>query len=262
MARLDLARTRRYEAGLLTRFDHVVITSERDKAALEALADHYLPGQVSLAPVTVVGNGVDLAYFGPSAGERDERTIVFSGKMSYHANISAVDYFCRDVLPLIWERDPRVRFEIVGKDPPEGIRQLAGDSRIHVTGYVDDLRPYLARATVAVCPVRYAVGVQSKVLEAMAMGTPTVSTPEGCAALAVSPGSEILVGEGDRGMADAILRVLSDPVLAGQLSSRGREYVKKHHSWTTSARKLIEVYQEARAHKEPDRSALRGGTDR
>jgi len=245
MALIDLGRTRRYEAWLLTQYDQVIVTSSRDKGALERLAARYLPAEARPAPITVVTNGVDLTYFRPwtDAGPRDGRTVVFTGKMSYHANVAAALYFAQEVLPHIWAKDDRVRFQIVGKDPPEAVRQLASDRRIHVTGTVDDLRPYLARATVAVCPTLYAVGVQNKVLEAMAMGTPVVSTPAGCAALAAQAGQEMLVAEGAKALAEAVLQVVSDHALAERLSAAGRRYVEARHNWEAIARKLVGVYK-------------------
>jgi len=251
MTAVDLARTRRYEARLLSWYDRVVVTSQRDKEALEELARRYLPAGMQPAPVVVVTNGVDLDYFRPSEprfleGKRvSPPTVVFTGKMSYHANVAAVLYFVREVLPRIWVRAPEVRFQIVGKDPPDVVRQLAADGRVHVTGTVDDLRPYLAQAAVAVCPALYAVGVQNKVLEAMAMGTPVVSTPAGCAALAAEDGRDLLVAEGEEGLAVAALRVLSDPGMAARLSVAGRRYVEDHHDWEVEARRLVAVYEEA-----------------
>ena len=172
-------------------------------------------------------------------------TVVFTGKMSYHANVAAVLYFAREVLPYIWASAPDVRFQIVGKDPPEAVRQLAADERIQVTGTVDDLRPYLAQATVAVCPALYAVGVQNKVLEAMAMGAPVVSTHAGCAALAAEEGREILAADGEEGLAAAVLQILSDSALAERVAAAGRRYVETHHSWEAGARRLVEVYERA-----------------
>jgi glycosyltransferase involved in cell wall biosynthesis len=253
MTAVDLARTRRYEARLLMLYDRVVVTSRRDKEALEGLACHYLPAQARVAPITVVTNGVDLEYFRPPGPRSFGRnpvsppTVVLTGKMSYHANIAAALYFAREVLPRIWMKNSSVRFQIVGKDPPEALRRLATDGRIQVTGTVDDLRPYLAQATVAVCPALYAVGVQNKVLEAMAMGTPVVSTPAGCAALAAEEGREILTAEGEEALAAAVLQVLSDSALAGRLAVAGRQYVETHHSWEAEARRLVEVYEEARS---------------
>jgi len=252
MTAVDLARTRRYEAWLLTQYHHVVVTSQRDKDALEALARRY-PRKAGMrrAPITVVTNGVDLEYFHPPPPQSPPRaggslppTVVFTGKMSYHANIAAALYFAQEVLPRIWAQSPNVRFQIVGKDPPETVRQLAADARVQVTGTVDDMRPYLARATVAVCPALYAVGVQNKVLEAMAMGTPVVSTPAGCAALAAGQGQDILVAEGAEELARAVLQVLSTPRLAERLAVGGRRYVESHHSWRAKAQRLIGIYAE------------------
>jgi len=247
MATLDLARTRRYEARLLTQFHRIVITSLRDKQGLEELAHRHLPAGAMTAPITVVTNGVDLEHFRPQPDmeRRNGRTVVFTGKMSYHANVAGALYFAREVLPLIWAQDPKVCFQIVGKDPPAAVRQLGEDGRIQVTGTVDDLRPYLARAAVAVCPAMYAVGVQNKVLEAMAMGTPVVSTSVGCAALAARAGRDILVAEEAGELAVHVLRVLSDPVLAARLGKAGRSYVEEYHSWTAAARRLVEVYEGA-----------------
>ena len=251
MAIADLARTRSYEAHLLTQVNQVVVTSQRDKDALERLARHYLPPQAQPAPVTVVTQGVDLEYFHPPkkqtpASSTPHPTVVFTGKMSYHANVAAVLYFARKVLPHVWAQAPGVRFQIVGKDPPKTVRQLAVDGRIQVTGTVDDLRPYLAQATVAVCPALYAVGVQNKVLEAMAIGTPVVSTPAGCAGLEAEEGQDLLAAGGDEQLAAAVLRVLSDPTLAERLSAAGRRYVEAHHSWEAETRRLVEVYERAR----------------
>jgi glycosyltransferase involved in cell wall biosynthesis len=255
MTAVDLDRTRRYEAHLLTRYNQVVVTSQRDKTALERLAEEYLRPDDQPVPITVITNGVDLEYFQPPE-TRENRvfpqtlvsppTVVFTGKMSYHANVAAALYFAREVLPHIWTQDPEVRFQIVGKDPPDALRQLATDERIEVTGTVPDLRPYLAQATVAVCPALYAVGVQNKVLEAMAMGAPVVSTPAGCAALEAERG-HVLAAEGERALADAVMRVISDPALAKRLSTAGRRYVEVYHSWEAMARQLVGIYERARS---------------
>lgn len=244
LAALDLARTRRYEAHLLARYDRVVVTSRRDKEALEALARQYLPPSARPAPVTVVTNGVDLEYFRPQDGLRDGRMVVFTGKMSYHANVAGALYFAREVLPLIWAQDPEVQFWVVGKDPPEAVQRLARDPRIVVTGTVDDLRPYLARAAVAVCPIPYAVGIQNKVLEAMAMGTPVVCTRAAAEGLEARPGEGLLVADTAEEFARYVLRVLGDPALAKRLGMAGRRYVEARHDWGAIAERLGEVYRD------------------
>jgi glycosyltransferase involved in cell wall biosynthesis len=247
MTALDLARTRRYEASLLKQYDRVVITSQRDKTAMEELARRYLSPGEQTAPITVVTNGVDLEYFCPQSdgGPRDGKTVVFTGKISYHANVAAVLYFAREVLPQIWATDPKVRFQIVGKDPPKAVQQLAADGRIEVTGYVDDLRLFLARATIAVCPVRYAVGVQFKVLEAMAMAAPVVTTPQTSTALLARKGEHLLVGENAGDFAAQVLRLVNDRELAARIGAAGRRYVEEHHDWNRLGARLEQVYQQA-----------------
>ena len=247
MTAIDLERTRRYEAQLLTRYDQVVVTSRRDREALETLAHQYLPKSIQPAPVTVIANGVDLDYFRPQEGlARDEPTVVFTGKMSYHANITAALYFAQQVLPRIWTKAPEVRFQVVGKDPPEAVRRLAEDERVQVIGTVDDLRPYLAQAVVAVCPVLYAVGIQNKVLEAMAMGTPVVCTSAAFASLHAQAGKEVLVAHDPEEFAAHVLQICSNPSLAQRLATAGRRYVENHHNWENAAGRLIEVYEQAR----------------
>lgn len=243
LAALDLARTRRYEAHLLARYDRVVVTSRRDKEALESLARRYLPPSARPAPVTVVTNGVDLEYFRPQDGPRDGRMVIFTGKMSYHANVAGALYFVREVLPLIWAQDPEVQFWVVGKDPPEIVLRLARDPRIVVTGTVEDMRPYLARAAVAVCPIPYAVGIQNKVLEAMAMGTPVVCTRAAAEGLEARPGEDLLVADTAEEFARYVLRVLGDPALAKRLGITGRQYVETRHDWGTIAGQLVAVYR-------------------
>lgn len=243
LAALDLARTRRYEAHLLTRYDRVVVTSRRDKEALESLARQYLPRSARPAPVTVVTNGVDLEHFRFQPIPRDRRTVVFTGKMSYHANVAGALYFARKVLPLIWAQDPEVRFWVVGKDPPEVVLRLARDPRIVVTGTVEDLRPYLAQAAVAVCPLPYAVGVQFKILEALAMGTPVICTRAAAEGLEARPGEDLLVADNADEFARQVLQVMGDPALAERLGTAGRQYVETRHDWAIITGQLLAVYQ-------------------
>ncbi|MDY7040503.1 MAG: glycosyltransferase [Chloroflexota bacterium] len=170
MAQVELGRTRRYEDRLLAVYDSVLVTSPDDKVALERLASSAKRDR--RAPIVVLTNGVDLDYFSPLDVPRDPESLVFSGKMSYHANVAAALYLAREVMPLVWARRTMATLTLVGQNPPSVIRALTSDTRIVVTGYVPDMRPYLARAAVSVSPIRYGVGVQNKVLEAMAMSTP------------------------------------------------------------------------------------------
>ena len=243
VARLELDRTRRYEGRLISQYDKVLVTSPQDKEALLKL-DGRSHEQNQEKKIAVLSNGVDLEYFAFANGDRASETLVFSGKMSYHANVAAVSYMVREVMPLVWARRPGVKLEIVGKNPPQAICALAKDNRVHVTGFVPDLRPYLARATVSVSPMQYSVGIQNKVLEAMAMGTPVVASSQACSALKVRNGTHLLVADDPTTFAERILRLLDDVALRREMAMNGRNYVKERHDWRTIAHNLENIYAE------------------
>ena len=129
------------------------------------------PAVKSRSHITVLPNGVDLDYFCPSPEPRRPATVVISGKMSYHANVTAALHLVEGIMPLVWRERPGVKVTIVGANPPRPIRQLAQrfPGQVEVTGTVPDVRPYLRRASLAAAPVPYGAGIQNKVLEAMAL---------------------------------------------------------------------------------------------
>lgn len=241
LAQLDLARTRRYEGQFLTRFQRVLVTSPHDKEALVRLS----PGANHHQRLIVVPNGVDLDYFKPLDLSRDTATLVFSGKMSYHANVAAALDLATQVMPLVWQQLPQARLVIAGKDPTPELLALTADPRMTVTGTVPDLRPYLAQATVAISPMRYGVGIQNKVLEAMAMATPVISTPQAVSALQIQAGQEALVAETPVDMAQAVVTLLTNEQLSQRVGQAGRCYVETNHDWRVIATKLEIIYQAA-----------------
>lgn len=240
VTRFELGRTRSTEGQLLGAFDHVLVTSAIDK---QALLDT-LPDGGKSAPITVLSNGVDQEYFRVHPGiERDPDTLVFSGKMSYHANVSMVMHLFNEIMPRLWEKRPNVRLVVVGKDPPASIRKLADPSRVVVTGTVDDIRPYLWKATAAVVPLVYGAGVQNKILEAMATATPVITNSKALASLEVTPGKELLVADGADEFAASALRLIEDRTLQKDIGQAGLQYVKANHSWKEGARKMVEIYR-------------------
>jgi len=238
MALLDLARTRRFEGSLTQRFSAVAVTSPADRQALVDM------GCVPEA-VTVIANGVDLDYFAPMELERDAQRLVFTGKMSYHANIAAVEDLVHQVMPLVWAQRPELRLQIVGKDPAPVIQMLGEDPRIEVTGYVPDMRPYLAQAAAAVSTVRYGVGIQNKVLEAMAMETPVVCSSQACSALKTQAGQDLLVGDNPQHIAQHILDLLASAKARATLGQAGRRYVETYHGWDQAAAQFESLYRAA-----------------
>jgi polysaccharide biosynthesis protein PslH len=254
MTRFELGRTQRYEGWLVSQFEQVTITSPVDKQALAALWQRNGAGRNGQSPdsseprwLSVLPNGVDLDYFTPSEEPRDPATIVLSGKMSYHANVSAALHLVNDIMPRVWAVNPAARVVIAGKDPTQQLRQLARQhaGRVEVTGTVPDIRPFLRRATAAVAPVLYSAGIQNKVLEAMACGTPVVANPQAISALSVRPGSDLLVAGDEASFAAEILALLADPTRQAQIGQAGRAYVQRQHSWRAVTSQLQAVYHQA-----------------
>ncbi len=265
-ARLELGRTRRFEGRLASSFAGVAVTSELDRDALLELDRRWRndAGRAAAkrpAPhVRVVPNGVDLEYFRPVAAESEKAdAVVFSGKMSYHANAAAVRRLVDGVMPRIWAKRPSTELWIVGKDPGPEIRALGvpsegcepypgprGDRRVKITGTVEDMRPYLQRAAIAVAPLRYAVGIQNKVLEAMACGTPVVVSDAAARSLAAQPHREIFVGSSNSELAGYALALLDNERLRRQTAVDGRRYVENLHDWLRIAGDLEDLYGSVR----------------
>lgn len=243
MARLDLGRTRRFEARAPHRFDRTVVTSPIDVQALLTLAGDGMGERIVLLP-----NGVNLDYFRPVEGHLPEpATILFSGKMSYHANSAAALYLAREIMPQIWQRRPDTRLLVVGKDPSPTLRALGHDPRVDVTGYVDDVRPYFRRATAAISPLLYGAGIQNKVLEAMASGVPVITAPQVSRALQAEAGHDLLIANGTDQFVSQALDLISDPIRRKSVAVAGRKYVERWHNWREIAQKLVAVYTEVAA---------------
>lgn len=240
MTRIELPRTRTYEGWLAGQFNRVLVTSPVDRAALERIAPQP-------APICVVPNGVDLAYFSPSDLPRQDDMLVFSGKMSYHANITAVLHLVNEIMPHIWAKRPQVKLSIVGKDPTPEVQALAQrhPDRVIVTGMVLDLRSFLRRASVAVVPVVYGAGIQNKVLEAMACGTPVVTSDKTVHSL--QPGYEhaLAVASTPQAFASVTLDLLADGAERRRLGDAGRRYIELHHDWDRIVERLAAVYADA-----------------
>ena len=240
ITRFELERTRKLEEKLLGFFDHVLVTSPVDRTALLGLTRNGMKP----APISVISNGVDLDFFRPNPDiDRDSESLIFSGKMSYHANISMVKYLVTEIMPRIWRRHPAARLYIVGKDPSSDIKALDKNPLITVTGTVDDIRPYLWRATVSVVPLLYGAGIQNKILEAMATRTPVVTTFKALSALQVQAGKELLVAKDSDEFSRAVLQLIDDRNLQHEIGAAGESYVKTHHSWQLIASRLVDIYQ-------------------
>jgi glycosyltransferase involved in cell wall biosynthesis len=249
MARLDVARTRRFEGTLHERFDRVLASSEAEAREFRALAPAADPSFV-----LALRNGVDLGL-PPGPPADDGRTVLFAGKMSYHANEAAARRLAADVMPRVWERRPDARLVLAGKDPSPALQALGAAGKVEVTGFVPDMAAVMEHATVLAAPLVYAAGIQNKVLEAMARGVPVVTSASACAALDAVLGRDIVAADDDEAFATAVVRMLDDRPHRNAVGAAGRRYVEAHHDWDALARELIGVYEDARGR----RAARRAG---
>jgi glycosyltransferase involved in cell wall biosynthesis len=242
MAQADLHRTRRFEAQLTDRFERVVVSSVRDADSFAGLV-----GRQAVDRVVAVPNGVDLDHFKPNDRPTAPATVLFTGKMSYHANSAAALRLVQSIMPLVWRHRPDAKVVLAGKDPSAAIRSLTSDPRVTVTGYVDDLREHFWSATAVIAPLVYGTGIQNKVLEALACGVPVVASPKACEGLSATAGRDVLVGQNDEEVAAHVITLIEHAEVRKRVIEDGRRYVTAHHNWTTLGHALVNVYEEARA---------------
>lgn len=241
-------KLKRYEALVMRQCDAVVAVAEADRGILLNLAP--------AAAIGVVPNGVDTAYFSSAAMVSDRvgaltfrtPTLVFSGTLDFRPNVDAVTWFVREVLPRVRARRPDVRLLAVGKRPAAALQRLADQGALLLTGELFDVRPYLAGAAVYVVPMRIGGGVRLKLLEALALELPVVSTSMGAEGLAgLQAGEHCLLADDAAGFADATLRLLDDPALGRRLGAAGRVLARQHYDWSVIVPQLEALYQELTA---------------
>jgi glycosyltransferase involved in cell wall biosynthesis len=179
----------------------------------------------------VIPNGVDAEYFRYVPHARPTRILVFSGSMSFPPNVEAVLWFRRHVWPSLVQRYPDVSWYIVGANPHEAVRGLGEDENIVVTGFVDDIRPFVQQSSVVVAPMFSGSGIKNKVLEAMACGRAVVTTPLGIQGIDAKAGEEFELATDGPGFVASIQRLLDEPDLANAVGLAGRRLVETRYSW-------------------------------
>lgn len=233
--RVETRRIRAYEARVVDWFDCNLLISPVDR--------EYLSRFAATEKVRVIGPVVDLGYFHFYDGPHDPNTIVFIGKMSTFPNRDAVLYFHREIFPLLRQRLPQLRLNIVGVEPSAEILALRQHPGVTVTGYVPDVRPHLQQAVLSICPMRTGAGAKNKVLESMAVGTPVVATALGAEGIALRPGHDALLADSPQAFAAAITRLVGNPALRRQLAGNGRALVVEKYSWELVLTQLNELVE-------------------
>lgn len=233
LARIEAARLPAYERWLCGQASAVAVCAEPDRLAIGA----------DLERLHRVENGVDLEQFPFQPGPREGGEVLFVGNLGYFPNVDAARWFAESVLPELTRRRPDARFRMAGARPAAVLGRLAArHPAVELLGPVPRVHPHLARAAVAVAPLRAGSGQQTKILEAMATGTPVVATSLAAAGLDVTAGEHLLVADGAQAFAAAVAHLLDDPHLATRLATNARRHVEQHYTWEGSARALERLW--------------------
>jgi sugar transferase (PEP-CTERM/EpsH1 system associated) len=234
------------EKRLARRFDLCTATT---RAEWQTLNDYGTGAATDWFP-----NGVDASYFSPTDGAYDADTISFIGRMDYYPNQECMSRFCKQVWPLLKQRRPALKLLIVGADPSPEMRALGGLPGVTVTGSVPDVRPFIRGSALMVAPLAIARGTQNKILEAMGMGVPVVTSSAAAGGVDAEAEQHFLVADSPADLAAAVLRIVENPNERARLATAGRERMLSHHAWPRSMQRLDGIIgrcREAFAAKNP-----------
>ena len=224
---MEYRRLKRHEAAVFDDFDVKSIISEPDRA----LFPHERRDEILIIP-----NGVDHDYFKPQQCEK-KYDLVFTGNMSYPPNVNAVSYLADEILPIVWKTRPETTLYIAGATPDPRVKKAASD-RIIVSGWLDDIRDAYTQSRVFIAPMRIGTGLQNKLLEAMSMQLPAITSPLANASLGAKPDEEILIGSNAEEMAQNILTLLTDKEKAEQLAQAGFDFTNRVYDWGKATEQL------------------------
>ncbi|MBD3314509.1 MAG: TIGR03087 family PEP-CTERM/XrtA system glycosyltransferase [Chitinivibrionales bacterium] len=230
--RLESRRLSAYESQINRAFDASILINRQELRLFNRRRHH--------DNIYIMPNGIDTEYFKPIDAVK-ERALVFTGDMGYYANINAMVWFCEEVWPLVLEQDAGIRLYIVGRNPAREVRSYGEryEGGIVVTGEVEDIRPYVAKARLAVIPIRIARGIQNKILEAMAMGVPVMMHRTLFQSLGDLNEKDSLIFDDAHECADMILSTIDNETIQRGIGERQRNYVLSHHHWDSHFRESV-----------------------
>jgi glycosyltransferase involved in cell wall biosynthesis len=224
----------RLERDWYPKVDHCIAVSDEDRNVIESYG----------AKVSVVENGVDIQFYDVSPLEIDENRLTYVSSLDTFSNQDAVDFFVKEIFPLTKRSHPEINLWIVGKDPPKRIKEYSiKDPTIHVTGTVPDVREYLLRSAICVVPLRIGGGSRLKILEAMAMKKPVVSTSVGAEGLKVEHGENILIADNPGDFSSKVSKLLLDKDMAKSIGEAGWKLVRLQYDWKVLAEKQNQVWE-------------------
>jgi glycosyltransferase involved in cell wall biosynthesis len=222
-ARIELGRLARYEREVSSWFDQVILASPVDIA--------WLREEGSESDFLLIPTGIDTTAFPFHQGSFDPHRIIFVGKLDYLPNADAAVYFAEEVLPLIRREVPEAEFVVAGWNPPRAVRNLAREPHVRVLANVPDVRPEITRAAVSVAPMRFGAGIQVKILESLALGTPAVATESAAGAFGEEGREALRVGRDTSEFAGHVVSILRDHAYREQLGKAGRRLTEERYPW-------------------------------
>jgi glycosyltransferase involved in cell wall biosynthesis len=214
--------------------DVLFVTSARDKEIIDELAPD--------VPKFVIPNGVDTEFFVPNGNQVEPNTLVFTGLMKYVPNYDGILHFLDEIFPLIQKEISDVKIYVVGSQPPAFLQRRATDNII-ITGFVEDVRPYVWRSKAYVVPLRMGGGTRLKVVEAMAMKKPIITTSIGCEGIEVTSGKNVLIADQAQDFADTVIDVLRDGISHQQIAENGYQLAKAKYDWSIIGDNMEDILQ-------------------
>lgn len=226
-----------YESALFRKFQTCALVSPVEVPSVQAMTGDQ-------SKVTVLPNGVDCVHHRFGLADVLPNTLIYSGALTYSANYDAMRYFLAEIYPLIKHTLPGVTLRITGSTKGVDIDGLRLDASVHLTGYVEDIRLPVAQSAVCVVPLRQGGGTRLKILEAMALGTPVVSTTKGAEGLEVVDDEHLLLADTPEAFADAVLRVIGDSGLRERLRHNARLLVEQRYDWETIGAQFVTLVED------------------
>lgn len=230
--KLEYLRLKRYERMVFESFDLKTIISKPDRDFIPH------PGNSN---ILVVPNGVDQDYFSPSDTQK-KFDLVFTGNMAYPPNVNAAEFLANEIMHIIWKKRPQTSLLIAGATPDRRVKALQNNN-IHVSGWLDDIRDAYRGASVFIAPMRIGTGLQNKLLEAMSMGLPCITTTLAQLALGGNPGKDLLVADHPDDLAHAVIKLLDNPGFANAMALAGRNFVRQHYHWDSATEGLSKAFE-------------------
>ncbi len=228
--KLEYKRLAAYEEKMFRAFNNKTIISYPDRNLMQIAEKD---------DIVVIPNGVDHAFFKPMESAK-QYDLVFTGNMSYPPNVDAAGYLIHNIMPLVWQKLPDTKVLLAGASPAAKVKALEND-KVKVSGWLDDIREAYSSAKVFIAPMRIGTGLQNKLLEAMSMKIPAITTPLANDALRAQHQKEILIGKNEQELAEHITSLLSNKELAGTLAENGHIFVHKKYSWDEATGRLEKI---------------------